>query len=88
MTTVDHVLMILTCPKLIIQDKPSSGTTTKKRKVSPPTTTAPLVHSMPLPPLPDGRGVAGRRQVTSSEDFNLNNNVAYEIVVPQNPQNS
>ena len=64
-----------------------SDPSVKKRKVSPPTTAAPLIYNTSLPPaLPGGMAMAGRKSA-KQEDFQLDRNVAYEIVTtPKGPR--
>ena len=60
-----------------------SDPSVKKRKVSPPTTAAPLIYNTGLPPaLPGGMVMAGRKSAkpVDLEDFQLDRNIAYEIV--------
>ena len=57
----------------------------KKRKVSPPTTAAPLIYNTGLPP---GSVVMGRKPAkqAAKEDFQLDRNIAYETVMtPKGP---
>ena len=63
-----------------------SDPSVKKRKVSPPTTVAPLTYNTGLPPaLPGGMVMAGRKSA-KQEDFQLDRNIAYEIVTtPKGP---